>query len=746
MAANLILDPVLSARWLLPLGVLAIGTAGVAYAYVLRRNGGPGLRTVLGTIRVAALAALILLLMRPMREKSVPMDARKPVFTVLVDTSASMNTADVGGESRIAVIRRALQAGQARFLRELGEQNEVRVCAFAGSTKVVDPTRPEAFDPADGLKTDLAQALIEAGTLEPGRQAGGVLVLSDGRDNAGGNVMGAASFLKTRQVPVWTTCVGTPADVKDVYVTARLSQSFMFAGQPGLLNVVVSQSGYPQWHVNVHLYREGQYVATRQAILSASSVTLEFPIKEDHKGLYRYRVAVDKLPGEGDERNNARTVFVRVVDDKTQVLLAEAQPYWDTKFLLRALHDDPNLNVTTVFALSPTRLFGIRENTSGETLEKVWREGVPELPRTREELYRYDCLILGRGMDSLLSEDQLKMLHDYLTERGGSIVFFRGRSYDQPAGDLAALEPMAWAEEAVRDVRLELTPDGQMSPVFAFGRPQPADVMLRTLPPMLSVTRVHDTKSLAVVLAVGRDSASTQEVAAIAYQRYGKGKVMSIGASGLWRWAFMPPDLDEFKDVHRLFWAQVIRWLVFESEFLPGQDISFRTSSYTYQPGQSVLFAVGTKNVDAGVYRPAITVYPPDGTPALLTPRAMPDRTNDYNAVYTPAEEGEYRAVLRSNVGAPRECEACFTVYSDMVETRFVASDEALMSAIARGTGGESLPLDGLDALPGQVRRFALQAAPRLDRVDAWDRMDWLMLLALALSMEWYVRRRAGLV
>ena len=47
--------------------------------------------------------------------------------------------------------------------------------------------------------------------------------------------MGAAMFLKTRQIPVWTACIGTAVDVKDVYVTARLNQSFLFAGQTGTL-------------------------------------------------------------------------------------------------------------------------------------------------------------------------------------------------------------------------------------------------------------------------------------------------------------------------------------------------------------------------------------------------------------------------------------------------------------------------------------------------------------------------------
>ena len=80
--------------------------------------------------------------------------------------------------------------------------------------------------------------------------------------------------------------------------------------------------------------------------------------------MFKYTVSVTPLAGEAVPVNNRRTLFARVVDEKPRVLLLEAEPYWETKFLQRVLRADPNLELTSVFQLSPKKLFAIREHTS----------------------------------------------------------------------------------------------------------------------------------------------------------------------------------------------------------------------------------------------------------------------------------------------------------------------------------------------------------------------------------------------
>lgn len=743
MTIPLTVDPLLPVEHIALAALAAAGLAVAAYARAT--PAARWQRALLLLLRLAAIAFLAVLLLRPIRPAPAPENARKPLFAILVDTSASMDTRDAGARSRYEAVVERLRTDARALFGGLGDACDVRVYEFDHALRAVRPRALAERAAPDGLRTDLAGALLAAARLEPGRPAAGALLISDGRDTAGGPVADATLALRARGMPVWTVCVGSAVDVKDVALTARLNQNFLFAGQPGQIHAILSQSSYDNWHVNVHLYREDRYVATRQAVLRRGTVRVEFPVVEEARGVYTYRLEVDPLPGEGDTRNNKRTIFARVVEEKTRILLVDAQPHWDSKFLLRVLQNDPNLDVTSVFYLTPEKTYAIRARPSGDTLEHERVEDSARMPRTREALYPYDCLILGRDMDRLLSRDEMRLLEDYLAERGGSIVFFRGRAYtgDSPLG---AVEPVVWADDMLQDVRLELTPDGRISPIFSLHAGQPPDLVVRSLPGLTSVTRIEREKSLAVVLAVARQGDSPETMAALAYQRYGKGKVMTVSAAGLWRWAFMPARYDQYHDVYERFWRQIVQWLVFESDFLPGQDISFRTDSYTYQPGQRVQLSVTTRHLDPAAYRPEIALHPPEGPARTIVPAPLEADPSRFVATFTPEHEGEYRAVLRGNMGKPGIEETRFTVYSDLVEKRLVAADDELMESLATATGGEPLALDRLRELPAKVARAAREADARTKPVDAWDTLPVFFALAGLLAVEWFARRRWGLL
>jgi hypothetical protein len=67
-----------------------------------------------------------------------------------------------------------------------------------------------------------------------------------------------------------------------------------------------------------------------------------------------------------------------------------------------------------------------------------------------------------------------------------------------------------------------------------------------------------------------------------------------------------------------------------------------------------------------------------------------------------------------------------------------------LLSAWARATGGDTLPADAIDAMPATIARLAAGAGTPA----RWHPMRspwWLLVLGLALSAEWALRRRRGL-
>lgn len=701
-------------------------------------------RILLGALRLGALGILAWVLLRPMLDLPSPSFTTRPVFTILIDDSKSMATRDVDGRSRVQAIEKWMAADGAKIASALDEHFDVRLYGFSES---IHPWRgfhgAISNVPTEGMRTDLASAMTSAAEAAAGRKNGGMLILSDGRENAGGDADGAAMRLRAMKIPVWTSTLGEDTAVKDIYVTASLSRNFLYIKQPASINAQIWQSGFEGQPVKVDLYREGKYVSSQQTMLQRGATKVDFPILEESGGLYQYRIEAQALEDEAVRENNRRAVFARVFDEKTRVLVVEGRPYWDSKFLLQTLRANPHLDVTSVFYINPGKIFAIRGVQDEDGGAPAPADSVV-MPRTKEDLYQYDCIILGRDIDQAFSARELSLFRDYLVERGGGIIFARGRPSEQPSPELAKLEPVNWEERFIRDTRLELTQAGAGSPLFSFTSGGAPDLILRELPSMISVTKVREEKALAVVLARAKDGGTGEEVAVIAHQRYGKGRTMTIGATGLWRWAFMPEELARHDQVYKEFWNQTILWLTNESEFFPGQDITFKLNKYAYSLHEPVRLAIQTQMISTAQYRPVIQVHDPAGQITEITPATDPDDPSIYAAYFTPELEGEYSAVLRNNLGEPKEDRARFTAYSDAEETRFVAANADLMRRIAAVTGGEDLALPGLALLPEKAREFEQAAMERTKPIDAWDTPEIFFLIAGLLSMEWLLRRRVG--
>jgi hypothetical protein len=749
MGLNVIFDPLVSIPLLLGIGVLTGLVVVLVYA---RTAGGMHrfLRVALILMRIGVLCALIVLLMRPMALKPQKEVGDKPALSVLVDTSQSMNTKDVENRTRYEAAIAALQAKKSSFLTKLGRNYEVRLFSFDKDVKRTAMRYLADSKQVEGRETYIGAALTDTVKGGANNRTRGILLISDGRSNEvdpQSSMRSAARYLRTLKIPVWTVPVGTASEVKDIHVLARLNSNFLLVNQPASLNVSLIGTGYTDWTAKINVYREDKLVTSKQVMLEKGHAETSFPVREERRGVFQYRVEVDPLAGESDPDNNKRSVIARVIDDKTRVLVVEARPHWDSKFLLRTLRADMNVEVTSIFYINPDKTFAVVEHISEEkTTAKTVLPGL-QMPRTRDELRKYDCIFLGKDVDEVFTSGELKLLQEYIGDDGGSVVFFRGKPYEENSPELAKIEPVRWGDGTLADAYFELTEEGKANPIFDYGaRGKTSDTIIRELPAMTSVTRVTDEKSLAVVLAKVEEGRRNEQIATVIYQRYGKGKVMSIGASGLWQWGFLPERLEQYDDIYGRFWSQMIRWLVSGSEFLPGRDISFQIDKSAYRPGEIVRLAVSAKLVDRARYKPRIELTQPDGRKVRLTPNPRQDNEAVYAANYTPEMEGEYEAVLYSNVGKPEKDIVRFTVYDDSVEQRCVQADREMMNLIAEVTGGEMLEVGELDTLPDKVRAFETLAKERVKPIDIWDRLPVFSTLICVLGVEWFLRRASGLL
>src|SRR4029078_10026307 len=168
-------------------------------------------------------------------------------------------------------------------------------------------------------------------------------------------------------------------------------------------------------------------------------------------------------------------------------------------------------------------------------------------PKTREELFAYRAIILGSVEAASFTPDQLKMLADFVSKRGGTLMMLGGRRSFAEGGwagtPVAEVLPVEFTdsprgqkqgEEYVASVATRPTRAGLTYPVTQLGETEQASsTKWDGMPSVTTVNPIHSVKPGATVLLSGKTS-DRQEQVVLAFQRYGRGKSLAFPVQDSW--------------------------------------------------------------------------------------------------------------------------------------------------------------------------------------------------------------------
>ncbi|MGV3616811.1 MAG: VWA domain-containing protein [Fimbriimonas sp.] len=725
--------------------VLAVVLAAVALSMWLHwkevRRGGAS-RLLLG-IRAVTILIVGLLILNPVKVESAAKPEGKSPILVLVDTSHSMAVSDVNGRPRIDAVRKALFTPQVSAALARGHAPTYFEFSKEATTQPRDTlARP---GPVKGNQTLVGESLAKAISSAGAARTGAILLVSDGRDNGEIAPAEVARQAKTRGFPVFTVCVGKETKTKDLAVVMNRPQVFTSPDQEVALGADVVASGVENVPLSVRLMREGKQIAKKSVNLQPGGHTeVTFSTKEKSKGTYRYSIEVSGVSGEVTTANNRASSLLTVGNATTQILVLEGRPTWEAKFLIQALRSDPSLSVDAIYQLTKDRAFAVQGVVEDDSEGK----GQVKLPKTRAEFAKYDVVIVGKGSEEFFTDEAATQLKEYVAEGGGHLIFLRGEAAEG-ASPLAALEPVTWDTNEIRDFRMKVTEEGASNPAFGFSAGGDAETVIQKLPSMISATRVAKEKALTVVLARASGTANgaqpNQEMAVLAYQRFGDGLVLSLVGQGLWRWALLSPDLVDYSNCYNDFWTQMIRWMVNQSDFLPGQNVTLRTDRYAFSPGETVNLMAFVRGGNQAPLSP-VTITGPGGKTVQIGLSKAKGKQADFLGTFHPKAPGDYIATLSQPGNRGGQVTAPFSVYERQQEDMNTSADPGLMARIAKAGGGKALSLSEIKDLPRLLKESEAWFQRKPEPQSLWDRWEVLAVILGFLSAEWFIRRRLGMV
>lgn len=736
-------------------GLVLLLLAGFVYLRNMKRQ--PGAIFLLLLLRCGFIVALTWLLMGPSEQPQANNSPQKPSLLIFLDTSRSMLTEDVRGESRIRfALNHWLNESQLAALRE---QFDVQLMRFDAETVPLPANafRLSAKDLATGSSSNIAY-LIRAAMIDlaTGGGSANALIISDGHDSQAEPLTTAATMARTRGVSIHTATLGGSSLQRDLSLNAFAEQKFLIAKEPGRIVVNLRNVGFDQ--PSGQLSIQGG-LSTNSAKSEAKTQLINFgnqpavrvylPIREEKPGLYEYVVSLTPAEGEVETGNNTQRVFVEVTAEPFNVLVLEGEPYWDTKFLAQSLRTDARIALTHITQITPGK--------QAKIVTRSKAQGPVNIPTTAEELAAYDVVILGRAMERIISPRIAALFPAYVQEHGGHVVFARGKAYDpddsvgrQIMKALAVIEPVEWGEGVRRNQALVLTPIGNTAPCFAFGAlkitPNEALDALRGFHLMPAVLKEKVSAEVWARASSGPSQPNDRTLPpAIVSMKPGRGSVVAILGEGLWRWAQLPPDQKRYDGMYDVFWSNLVRSLAMGGSFQPGDQVSLDLSSTTIRQGQAVRITVATRIPPPAGYQPSITIVDPNGKEHQPSLRRLIGGTR-HQLEFIPNMDGVHSVALDASPLQPSNQMKKLAVFSEDIERLDSSADPVAMRSLAELTGGIAFSADQFDELLDSLKRFEAAKFTPVEPDYVWNKGIILFLLLGWIGIEWLLRRSVGML
>jgi len=726
--------------WLVAAAVL--GAIAVATYTMARGRARVADRAVMAALRVLLLGVLLLCLLRPVLVLST-VAPQQNFVGVLVDDSRSMQLQNEDGTRRSNFVTRLLTPGQSELLQKLSDRFTLRFFRFSSSASRIDGPGGLTYD---GTHTDLAGALDAARQALSGLPLAGLVMITDGADNADRPLTDALVSLQAAGVPVFTVGVGDEEVSPDIELGRVEVPRSILTGSALVVDVVVTQTGMHRTTVPLIVESDERILAQESVTLGSEGepVVARVRFHLDEPGPRRIRFRIPAQPGERVERNNARQVQIDVRSEREKILYFEGEPRFQVKFMRRAVEDDDNIQLVVLQRTAQSKFLRLEVDSADEL--------AGGFPRTRAELDRYRGLVLGSVEASFFTHDQLQMIADFVSDRGGGVLFLGGHNAFAEGGwagtPVEEVMPVVLGRsdpKFLAEVQVAPTPAGLAHPAVQLGA-QDGDPSERwkALPPITVVNRISEVKPGATALLTAPAPDGDRQVI-LAHQRYGRGKALAFIPQDSWLWqmsADVPLDNQSFET----FWQQMLRWLV---DGVP-RPVTLTLDHEHAERGESVRLTASVVDssylaVDDATVLARITS--PSGVVSEVPADWTVDRDGEYVAQFVPSEEGEYEV----QVSAARDGRV---LGSDATYLRTAPSDDEFFSAgrrtrtldrIAEETGGRFYTPETVASLPEDISVTGA-GVTLVEEKDLWDMPALFILVVLLMGVEWGYRRTRGLV
>ena len=601
-----------------------------------------------------------------------------------------------------------------------------------------------------------------------------IVLMTDGQHNLGESPVLMAERLSLAGAKVMTLGFGSDEEPSDLGIASieypdNVAADGMLSG-----TLSVKHAGVFGKPVTLRIEHSGETVWEQVTTLPAQPVgdpagsmqnkTVEIPFEIDvapmaesarkgsPRGVSRDAVALDlvasvqmdvidsaSLNGNAVlDENNAMSFRVAASTRDRRLLIVDGSSRWETRYLRNVFGRDPAWQVDAVFA-------GV--GTDRPTLVRGPNAG--EFPSTLEAISSYDAIVLGEIPPEQWNKSDTALVKEYVSRGGGLIVIDGqyGRVDDLATKHLSEIVPvrikLGQTTQPVSNV--SLTSIGRDHPALSLSSSLQQDEQIwENLPAPQYAIKTEPQPGGEVWASVHFEDGS--ESPWIVTRLFGAGRVFYFASDQTWRWRYKVAD-----DIHARFWNQMLGAVMQPPYSASDSFVAIGTDKVQYDVGESSIVRVRLQDPNGKPLGDATVdalLLSSDRVVATVPLRVDNRDRGTYQGQTAPLPKGEYEVRIRASGFDSSALQATTPIWvgsPEHVELRRLRLDRETLTQIASAGGGEYFHESEADKLLESLKPLSSGSVIETDYL-VWQSFYWFWLIVGLLTMEWLLRKRAGLV
>jgi len=671
-------------------------------------------KVLLIILRTTALLLLLLIMFEPILNL-VKKEKVKPSNIVFIDNSRSI-TIDDGSKREETTLK---------IVKELGtyaESANLNFYTFGSNINKIPVDSLSKINFNDGA-TNIVNIFNSIQKDEVNYSS--IILLSDGVFNAGNNPYYSA--VKTG-IPVYAIGIGDTTRKKDAEIKKVLYNELVYVESPTTIAATIQNFGFAGDEVTVTLSEGEKLISSKIIQLSKTGIqSTTFDYTPGSIGEIKLSVSISGLDGEFTNENNKEIFYLKVLSNKIRILLLASSPSNDLAFIKASLKQDKNLTVSTITQISAQRFLDELNYSLVDSADILFLVGFPS-DNTPDDLWR---VVMNKILDekvpyflSLSPNISLNRLLDLKSELSFTI-----------SHNLAGY----------KQVQPEISPQFTNHPLIQHNSSEIVGAW-NNLPPVLQSNNIFSAKPESKVLSLIKINNKLINSPLILLRNFSERKSITILAKEIWKWKLQTAA--KRSDLFESFILNSVKWLNAADE---QRRVVISATKKNYSQGERVEFSAQVLDESLNPVSDAEVRVKINSNKNTYQTDLQIIGGGIYEGNISLNETGDFSYIGESFRDGVKlgEDKGTFNIGEIDIEMIDPVMNFNLLNIIAKETGGKFYSTQNYSEVLKKIDEINMLSTKEkiiASEIMLWS-SEWMLVLAiLFFSLEWFIRKRIGLL